>query len=180
MRKSYFFFFTVLVLFGSSIFAQEQEQGGEHNTYYYNEGLKSEKEGDFLDAKAAYQVVLFYAKDNSTAEIAKKKIAEMEAQIAREKSTALDAKEAVAKTETNNFPKAVGAELKFRTEYQGNEPFLQNSTSDLAKKILLNIKGINLAQGGDIASARKAFQEALDIDGSFSPARENLETIAKI
>jgi len=178
MRKSYFFFFVSLVLSGSSIFAQEQ--GSEHNIYYYNEGLKSEKDGDFLDAKVAYQVVLFYAKDHSTAEIAKKKIAEMEAQIAREKSVALDAKEAGAKTENNSPAKTVTAALKFRTEYQGDEPFLQNSTSDLARKILLNIKGIELAQRGDVAAARKAFQEALDVDSGFAPARENLETIAKI
>ena len=178
MRKMYFFIFAALVLIARQACAEEQVSGA--NSYYYNEGLKSEKAGEFLDAKVLYQALSLYAKDDNEAQTAQKKIAQMDAQLANEKMAALDAKEPMAKTANNSPAKAVAAGLKFRTEYQGDEPFLQNSTSDLAKKILLNIKGINLAQGGDIASARKAFQEALDIDGSFSPARENLETIAKI
>jgi tetratricopeptide (TPR) repeat protein len=178
MRKLYFFIFAALVLIVRPIYAESQ--AGEANSYYYNEGLKSEKAGEFLNAKVAYQALLLYAKDDNESQTAQKKIVEMDAQLENEKMAALNVKETMVKIGNNSFPKTVVAGLKFRTEYNGDEPFLQNGSSDLARKILLNIKGIELAQNGDIASARKAFQEALDIDSGFAPARENLETIAKI
>jgi len=174
MRKLYFLTFVPLILSTGAIYAQEQVSSVD--SYYYNEGVKSEKDGDLPGARAAYRALELYAQSDREAQIARKKIVEIDLEIAENNQTVVAAKPAAVKSAT----RASVAALNFKTFYNGDEPFLQNNTSDLARKILNNIKGIELAQRGDIVSARKAFQEALDIDSSFTPARENLETIAKI
>ena len=170
MRKIYLLILVPLILFTGITYAQEAD------SYYYNEGIKSEKEGDLPGARAAYRALELYAQSDREAQIARKKIVEIDLEIAENNRTIIEAKPEVVK----NVKKEAVAALNLKTFYKGDEPFLQNNNTDLAKKILLNIKGIALAQSGDIVSARKAFQEALDIDSGFTPARENLETISKI
>ena len=63
------------------------------------------------------------------------------------------------------------------TDYNGDEPFLQDCDSDLCAKIWSNITGIDHAANGDYKLAEKSFKEALSIDASFKPARMNLGLI---
>jgi chromosome segregation ATPase len=60
------------------------------------------------------------------------------------------------------------------SDYSGNESFLKDCTSELCKKIKLNISGIDYAKNMNFTVAERYFKDALKTDPSFIPAKLNL------
>ncbi|MFA5276334.1 MAG: hypothetical protein WC417_05530 [Candidatus Omnitrophota bacterium] len=62
----------------------------------------------------------------------------------------------------------------FISDFNGNEQFLQNCSSTLCKKIILNSSGIKYAKSEEWQKAEAAFKEALSNDPNYKPAKLNL------
>jgi len=62
----------------------------------------------------------------------------------------------------------------FVSYFNGNEQFLQNCSTPLCTKIILNNSGINYAKSEQWEEAENAFKEALSNDPDYEPAKLNL------
>ncbi len=62
----------------------------------------------------------------------------------------------------------------FVSDYNGKEQFLQDCSSPLCTKIILNNSGIKYAKSGEWEKAEDAFKDVLSNDPSYKPARLNL------